>query len=51
MFSTNLDCGNTSNGVACYSSHATPLNVQCQIKALPEYAPRLTLVITPEAKA
>ena len=32
-------------------SHATPLDVQCQIKALPEYAPRLALGITPEAKA
>ena len=47
MFSTSLDCGNTNNGVACDST----LNVLCQIKALPEYAPRMALGITPEANA
>ena len=32
-------------------SHATLFDVQCQIKALPEHALRLSLGITPEAKA
>ena len=30
--------------------HETPLDVQCKIEALPEYAPRLALGIIPEAK-
>ena len=37
--------------IVVMESHATPLDVQCQIKALLEHAPRLALGITPEAKA
>ena len=29
----------------------TPLDIQCQIEALPQYAPRMALGTIPEAKA
>ena len=46
MFSTGLDCGNTSNGVACDS-------IRCSMpdKGFAGVSPRLALGITPEAKA